>query len=26
VFRDHRVSIAVVTGDPARGGAPARRA
>ena len=22
VFRDHRVSIAVVTGDPARGGAP----
>jgi len=25
VFRDHRVSIAVVTGDPARGGAPAGR-
>jgi PqqA peptide cyclase len=25
VFRDHRVSIAVETGDPARGGAPAGR-
>jgi len=25
VFRDHRVSIAVVTGDPARGSAPAGR-
>jgi pyrroloquinoline quinone biosynthesis protein E len=25
VFRDHRVSIAVVTGDPARSGAPAGR-
>jgi PqqA peptide cyclase len=25
VFRDHRVSIAVVSGDPARGGAPAGR-
>jgi PqqA peptide cyclase len=25
VFRDHRVSIAVVSGDPARGGAPTER-